>query len=116
MPTITTLTDWSSVNNLYHINTVSGLYSTVEFYQDPSIPAGGDDLFYKIFTGLPAHFTVKLRFFVIRSASSTMQFSYYLDNHKFNFNYNQYPSNTTLGDIITTDKILHQNLNLTVGF
>lgn len=34
----------------------------------------------------------------------------------FNYNYNQYPSNTTLGDIIMTDKILHQNVNMTLGF
>lgn len=95
---------------------VDGLYEVVQFYQDPAIPAGGDDLFYRIYANLPAHFTVKLRFFAIRSASSTMQFSYYLDNKKFDYNYNQYPSNTTLGDIITSDKIFHQNINLTLGF
>jgi len=116
LTSLSAFTDWFSTNNLYHINTVSGLYQTIEFYQDPAIPAGGDDLFYKVFTNLPAHYTVKLRFFVIRSAPSTMQFSYYLDNQKFIYNYNQYPSNMTLGDIVTSDKIFHQNINLTVGF
>lgn len=45
-----------------------------------------------------------------------MTLNYYIDKSKFSYDYNQYPSSQTLGDIVTTEKILHQNTNLTVAF
>lgn len=74
----------------------------MQFYVDSVPPAGGDDKVYKIFTNLPPHYTVRARFFVLRSAPSTMAFYYYIDNHKFQYDYSQYPSSATLGDIVTT--------------
>lgn len=115
-PPTTNSSYWLNTTNLVQLSTISGLYQVVEFHQDPAVPSGGNDLYYRLFTNLPAHFTIRMRFFIIRSAGATVQFNYYLDDKKYNYNYNQYPSNMTLGDIVTTDKIFHQNSNLAVGF
>ncbi len=45
-----------------------------------------------------------------------MRFYYYIDNTKIEYDYSQYPANTTLGDIVTTDKLSHQSSTLTIGF
>lgn len=111
------LSNWQTVTNQFRINTIGGLYELMEFYVESTpVVAGGDDKAYRLFQNLPPHYTVKLRFFVLRSASSTMTLNYYIDKSKFSYDYNQYPSSQTLGDIVTTEKILHQNTNLTVAF
>ncbi len=63
----------------------------MEFYYDTS-PAGGDDTVYRTFINLPPHYSVRLRFFVLRSLGASVNFHYYIDNKKFKYDYSQYPS------------------------
>jgi hypothetical protein len=116
LPPLGLTIDWLNTTGDARVNVRSGVYSLLEFYYDSSPLAGGDDTVYKTYMNLPAHYSIRARFFVLRSATSTMTFNYYLDTHKFTYNYNSYPSSQSLGDIITTDKIFHQNSELTVTF
>lgn len=45
-----------------------------------------------------------------------MTFSYYVDTNKYNYNYNSFPYDQSLGDIITTPKIAHKDTTLTIAF
>lgn len=75
----------------------------------------GTDRYYKNFN-LPPHCYVRIRFFVLRNSGVTLTFQYYIDDEVYGYNYNSFPSSYTLGDIVTTGLIYHEDLDLSVAF
>jgi len=90
-----------------YTNLRSGLYNLIEF--------NADEKYYKTFA-LPAHFAIRVRFFVLRVSAASFSFIYYLDDNSYSYPYNSFPSSQTLGDIVTTNLISHEDSNLSVAF
>jgi hypothetical protein len=109
------LNDWQNTTNLFRVFTRLGSYQLMEFYTGNTAGIGGNDKIYKHFS-LPAHHAVRLRFFVLRSTSSGVSLDYWIDHHKYHYDTTQYPTSSTLGDIVTTEKLSHQSRNLTITF
>jgi len=103
----TTATGWATTGANAYPTTIFGLYNVYYFDQT--------DRLYKDFT-LPAHFAVRVRFFALRSSGAAFRFQYFINNQVYGYSYNNFPSSNTLGDIITTDLIPHDDSTLSIAF